>query len=168
MPLRTEINAFLLWYPQIYFACHRRYVRDKKAQRSLSLNQARIIDHLDDVEPTSLHSLARHMGVTSSTMSINVDRLEKAGYLRRMRDGRDARCIELRLTAAGNRIKQQQKTLDPDLVANLLKELDGPARKAALHGLELLGQAATAITAHRQAEKSKTNSTSVNKQRSLQ
>ena len=40
-------------YPQIYFACHRRHVRDSATRELLSAHQASILDHLDDVEPTS-------------------------------------------------------------------------------------------------------------------
>ena len=144
---RNEVTAFLRLYPQIYFACHRRHVRDQKARKTLSLNQASILDHLDSVEPTTLRSLARHMGVTASTMSLNVDRLERDGYVRRERDRRDARQIELRLTDAGNRLKQQQKLLDPELVGSLLKRLKGPDRAKALDGLELLAEAATEMMA---------------------
>src|SRR3954471_17619872 len=143
MRLSNEVAAFLRLYPQIYFACHRRHVRDEKARKTLSLNQAGILDHLDNVEPTNLLSLARHMGVTPSTMSLNVDRLERAGYVRRERDRRDARRVELRLTEAGARLKQQQKLLDPELVGSLLKRLKGRDRTQTLHGLELLAAAAT-------------------------
>jgi DNA-binding MarR family transcriptional regulator len=139
----NEIAAFLRLYPQIYFACHRRHVRDPKARKMLSLNQASILDHLDSVEPTNLRSLAGHMGVTASTMSLNVDRLERAGYVRRARGCRDARQIELRLTGAGSRLKQQQKLLDPGLVGTLLKRLKRRDRVDALRGLELLAAAAT-------------------------
>lgn len=143
MTPQAEITAFLRLYPQIYFACHRRHVRDQQARKKISLNQASILDHLDSVEPTSLRSLARHMGVTASTMSLNVDRLERAGYVRRARNRHDARQIEVRLTDTGNRLKQQQKLLDPELVGSLLKRLQGPARARALSGLELLAEAAT-------------------------
>jgi DNA-binding MarR family transcriptional regulator len=118
-----DVSAFVRWYPRIYRACHRRHVRDESAHRTLSLNQAGILDHLDDVEPTNLRSPARHMGVTASTMSLNVDRLERAGYVRRDRHRGDARRIELRLTAAGARLKQQQRVWDPGLVRVLLKRL---------------------------------------------
>jgi len=144
---QNEITAFLRLYPRIYFACHRRHARDQKARKTLSLNQASILDHLDSVEPTNLRSLARHMGVTASTMSLNVDRLERAGYARRERDRHDARQIELRLTDAGNRLKQKQKLLDPELAGSLLKRLNGPDRAKALHGLELLAEAATEMIA---------------------
>ena len=147
MTPRTEISAVLRFYPQIYFACHRRHVRDPAARKTLSLNQASILDHLDSVEPTTLRSLARHMGVTASTMSLNVDRLERDGYVHRGRDPHDARQIEIRVTDAGNRLKQQQKLLDPELVGSLLGRLEEPDRAKALSGLELLAQAATEVIA---------------------
>jgi MarR family transcriptional regulator, organic hydroperoxide resistance regulator len=143
----ADIAAFLRFYPQIYFACHRRHVRDAKARRTLSLNQSSILDHLDDVEPTSLHSLAQHMSVTASTMSLNIDRLEAAGYVRRERDRRDARRVELRLTESGSRLRQQQSVLDPGLVGALLKRLKGQDRAKALQGLKLFAEAATEMIA---------------------
>jgi DNA-binding MarR family transcriptional regulator len=145
--LPADIATFLRFYPQIYFACHRRHVRDAKARKTLSLNQAGILDHLDDGEPTNLHSLARHMGVTASTMSLNIDRLEAAGYVRRDRDRRDARRVELRLTVSGYRLKQQQNVLDPGLVEALLKRLKGQNRAKALHGLKLFADAAAEMMA---------------------
>src|SRR4051794_2998396 len=124
-----EIKALLRWYPQIYFACHRRHVVDPKTRRALSANQASILDHLDDAEPTDLRTLSRHMGVTASTMSLNVDRLEKGRYVRRRRDRIDARRIELRLTEAGRRVKQQQKLLEPKRVAAVLRRMKASDRR---------------------------------------
>jgi DNA-binding MarR family transcriptional regulator len=138
----NEIASFLRCYPQIYFACHRRHAFDPKARKPLSLNQASILDHLDNVEPTSLRSLARHMGVTASTMSLNVNRLEAAGYVQRERDPNSARQVQIRLTDSGNRFKQRQSVLEPDLVDNLLKRLKSRDRGAALRGLQLLAYAA--------------------------
>ena len=77
------VETVLRCYPQIYFACHRRHVRDEATQAVLSAHQASVLDHLDDVEGTSLATLARHMGVTASTMSLTVDRLERGGYVTR-------------------------------------------------------------------------------------
>lgn len=138
----NETALFLSYYPQIYFACHRRHTFDPGARKTLSLNQAGILDHLDNVEPTNLRSLARHMGVTASTMSLNVDRLEAAGYVQRERDPDNARQVRIRLTQAGNRVKQRQNVLDPQLVNKLLKRLEGQDRTAALYGLGLLANAA--------------------------
>ena len=81
--LSAAVDRLLDAYPRIYFACHTRHVRDPQTQRLLSRHQASVLDHLDEVEPTTLMDLARHMGVTPGTMSIAIDRLERKGYVRR-------------------------------------------------------------------------------------
>jgi DNA-binding MarR family transcriptional regulator len=144
---RLEVETVLRCYPQIFFACHRRHVRDEKTQAILSAHQASVLDHLDEVEPTSLLELARHMGVTASTMSLTVDRLERGGYVRRERSREDRRRVDLRLTPAGVRIQRQQKVLEPELVSAMLDRLDERKRRQALRGLELLAEAAKEMVA---------------------
>lgn len=141
------VETVLRCYPQIYFACHRRHVRDEATRGVLSAHQAGILDHLDDVEATSLLDLARHLGVTASTMSLTVDRLERGGYVRRERSAQDRRRVDLRLTPVGVRIKRQQKVLEPELVAAMLQRLSERKREQALWGLALLAEAASALIA---------------------
>jgi DNA-binding MarR family transcriptional regulator len=138
---RADVETVLRCYPQIYFACHRRHVRDEKTGQVMSQNQASILDHLDDTEGTALFDLARHMGVTASTMSLTVDRLERGGWVKRERSQQDARRVELRLTDDGVRIKKQRKVLEPALVDAMLARLEDGKRKKALRGLELLAEA---------------------------
>jgi DNA-binding MarR family transcriptional regulator len=144
---QAEVETVLRCYPQIYFACHRRHVRDERTQAVLSAHQASVLDHLDDVATTSLFDLARHMGVTASTMSLTVDRLERGGYVNRERSTEDRRRVDLRLTAAGVRIKRQQKVLEPELVQAVLSHLDERKRRQALRGLELLAEASRQMIA---------------------
>jgi DNA-binding MarR family transcriptional regulator len=154
--MRPDVRSLLDAYPRIYFACHRRHVRDPQTARVLSAHQASILDHLDAVEPTSLNDLAAHMGVTASTMSLAVDRLQRAGYVVRERDAGDRRRLELRLTDDGVRIRGANSVLDPDLVVRMLDELSAVERRQALAGLALLARAAdasrrTAAAARRRA-----------------
>ena len=136
------IETVFRTYPQIYFACHKRHIRDDANQTALSAHQASILDHLDEIEATSLFDLARHMGVTASTMSIAVDRLVRNPYVLRERSAEDRRRLDLRLTPAGLRIKRQQNVLEPELVEAVLALLDKHEREQALHGLALLAGAA--------------------------
>ena len=87
------VAALLRDYPRIYFACHRRHVRDPGSGALLSAHQASVLDHLDAVDPTALNELAAHMGVTPGTMSVAVDRLVKGGYVTRTVDGADRRRV---------------------------------------------------------------------------
>ena len=145
--MAPDVETVLRCYPQIYFACHKRHVRDEATESIISSHQASVLDHLDDVEATSLFDLARHMGVTASTMSITVERLVRGGYVVRERSSEDKRRVDLRLTAAGLRIKKQQKVLEPALVGAVLARLDDRKRKQALRGLELLAEASREMVA---------------------
>jgi DNA-binding MarR family transcriptional regulator len=136
------VQQVLDHYPRIFFACHTRHRRDPKTRRVLSQHQASILDHLDDVEPTNLMDLARHMGVTPSTMSLAVERLVRRGYILRARDPRDRRRLELRLSPAGVRVKQAQQVLEPARVRGMLAELPAEERALGLRGLALLARAA--------------------------
>ena len=121
-------------YPRIYFACHTRHVRDPQSGRLLSRHQASVLDHLDEIEPTTLNDLARHMGVTAATMSLTIDRLEGKGYVVRLRDTADRRRVQLRLTSAGVRIRQASSVLDPAVYPPVEKAMGLELAKFALAG----------------------------------
>jgi DNA-binding MarR family transcriptional regulator len=140
------VRQVLTLYPQIYFACHTRHVRDPNSQRLLSRHQVSILDHLDELDPTTVNDLARHMGVTPATMSLAIDRLERKGYVVRARDGVDRRRVHVRLTSAGVRIREATSVLDPTRVETLLTRLTESERDAAIHGLALLATAAHKAT----------------------
>jgi len=143
MPSTLEaVRQVLILYPQIYFACHTRHVRDPQSQRLLSRHQASILDHLDELDPTTVNDLSRHMGVTPATMSLAIDRLERKGYVVRARDGVDRRRVHVRLTSAGVRIREATSVLDPARVEALLARLSDNERDAAIHGLALFAAAA--------------------------
>ena len=144
MTLEDDVAAVFRDYPRIYFACHRRHVRDPDTGGLLSANQVSILDHLDLVEPTILGELAGHMGVTPATMSIAVGRLVRGGYVARALDPVDRRRVQLRLTDAGVRVRAAHSVLEPDLVADMLARLDPAERDDALRGLALLARAAMA------------------------
>src|SRR5215467_12697444 len=121
-------------YPRIYFACHLRHVRDPKTRRALSAHQASILDHLDEREPVTLLDLARHMGVTASTMSLHVERLVGRRYILKERDARDARRLRLRISAAGVRIREANSVLDPERVRAMLSRLSVSEQAEGMRG----------------------------------
>jgi DNA-binding MarR family transcriptional regulator len=145
--MRTSEAAAVVMsaYPRIWFACHRRHVRDPESGTLLSAHQASILDHLDTIEATSLTALARHLGVTPGTMSVAVDRLQKHGYVRRTWDERDRRRVQLRLTEAGARVRSANSALDPARVEALLGRLTAEEQRAAVAGLTTLARGAEAI-----------------------
>ena len=142
--MQDLVHKLMTFYPQIYFACHTRHVRDVRRKITLSAHQASVLDHLDDIEPTNLRTLAAHMGVTPSTMCITVNRLVRQKYVARRRDAHDGRQVNLLLTPAGVRVKSEKSVLDPARVKNVLEHLQPREQREALHGLALLAQASHA------------------------
>ena len=153
MAVRSS-DDFIDLYAQIYFACHTRHVHDPDSGTKVSARQASILSHLDSVEPTPVSELAAHMGVTVSTMSISLDRLERQGYVVRARAENDARVRHVRLTPAGERLRTAQKVLEPRLVRAMLSRLSPADRRMALRGIELLGAAARDQVKSRRGEDS--------------
>jgi MarR family transcriptional regulator, organic hydroperoxide resistance regulator len=139
-------------YPRIYFACHLEHREDPVTRDVISAHQGSVLDHLDAVEPMGLLDLAKHMGVTPSTMSLTVDRLERGGYVTRERDSSDGRRVRLILTPAGVRVKQAASVLDVNRVRGLLERLKPEERERALAGLELLAAAGALEVEGRQGQ----------------
>ena len=138
---RNGVRQVMELYPRIYFACHTRHVRDPETRRLLSAHQASILDHLDEHEPLALLDLAKHMGVTPSTMSLNIERLVRRGYVSRERAAEDGRRLKLRITPAGMRLREAKSVLDPGRVRALLARLTPEQLEAGIHGLALLARA---------------------------
>jgi DNA-binding MarR family transcriptional regulator len=141
----ADLDSILRAYGRIHAACRARNVRDPRGGRLLSERQASILSHLDAVDPTMVGELAEHVGVTASTMSITLKRLEEAGYVRRDRDPADRRAMNVRLTEAGVRMKEVRTMLDPERVAGLLAMLSPRDRGDAVRGLRLLADAADTL-----------------------
>ncbi|HXC87330.1 MAG TPA: MarR family winged helix-turn-helix transcriptional regulator [Candidatus Cybelea sp.] len=140
------VRQLMEFYPRIYFACHRRHVRDPKSRQVLSAHQGSILDHLDAREPVMLLELARHMGVTPSTMSLEVQQLVRKGYVTRERDTKDGRRLMLRLSSGGVRVREANSVLDTERVRKMLARLSREECAAGIAGLALLAKAASAQT----------------------
>jgi len=136
------VGRLMELYPRIYFACHRRHLRDPKSDAVLSAHQGSILDHLDEREPLMLRELARHMGVTASTMSLQIEQLVRKGYVIRERDAGDGRKLKLRLSEDGARVREANSVLDAERVAKMLDRLSEEELAAGLAGLALLAKAA--------------------------
>lgn len=137
------------YYPQIYLACHVDHVRARSTPSRLSARDAALLSHLDVDTPVTPGQLALHLRVVPSTLSAAMQRLERLGYLERVRRPGDRRLIELRLTPVGAQAMAAGSVLDTERVAMLLDALTPAERRRAVAGLALLAKAARTMTAAR-------------------
>jgi DNA-binding MarR family transcriptional regulator len=133
------------FYPQIYGACHVDHVRARSTVHRVSAQDSTLLAHLDEDEPLRTGRLARHLGISASTLSAAIKRLAELGYLSRTASPRDRRQVELRLTAQGAEAMASTSVLDRDRVAAVLALLAPAEQARAVAGLGLLAGAATRL-----------------------
>ena len=142
--MASDVEIVLQTLPRIHFACRSRGGRGPGGQ-AVSEHQARILQLLDPEDPAMVGELAEAMGVTPSTMSLNLTRLEAAGLVTRQRDPADRRVMNVRLSAAGTQVREATGELDLDRVDAMLRMLDREERRVVLQGLVTLAEAADAV-----------------------
>ena len=136
------MTDILRHYPQIYLACHLEHTRSRTNRFHLTEKDIVLLGQLDEESSLPAGRLARHLGITASTLSAALQRLETLGYLERRADARDRRRIGLRLTPQGAEALATTSILDPGRVTALLMQLKPAERKQAVAGLALLARAA--------------------------
>ena len=117
-----------------------------------SAAQLRILRALDEVDPVMVTELASHLGVTASTASLGLKRLEERGYVVRDRDPIDRRVANVRITAEGRRVRDDAGGLDAERVYAVLQHLSPPDRRDAVRGLAAMASAADALWSGNGAE----------------
>lgn len=135
----SDIATIAASLPLLERACR---TRATFGDRSLTEKQLRTLAQLDAADPVMVTELAEFLGVTASTMSLNLKRLEAAGLVRRVRDEDDARVMNVLLTGTGAEVRNRARTIDPQRVAVLLDRLRPEERRGAAETLARLVDAA--------------------------
>ena len=90
----------------------------------LTLGQLRFISELAGRRTLSIGQVADHLGVTLTTASQFVDRLERPGYVERVHRTDDRRVVECRLTPRGLELISAMRGMQRDGLARVLGFLD--------------------------------------------
>ncbi|MFZ6876297.1 MarR family winged helix-turn-helix transcriptional regulator [Undibacterium sp. Di27W] len=150
---KTElIYRIQLAYPRIYQTCHTEHQLSTKNGVSISQRDATILAHLNLIDPMSQAQLARHLGITKSTMSEAIKYLMGSDLLE-MEVATDKRSHLLRLTNHGRQVMSDSSVLEADKLTAVLAEMNDTEIEQAVAGLELLAQACFGLTTKEKDEK---------------
>lgn len=121
-------------------SCVSRLNRWATRQASLSIPpaQARLLAQIEELGSTRIGDLARADHCSQPTMSAQLQRLGRQGWVRRAVDPLDARASLVELSEQGHRALRQVRTARAAVVAPLLERLDDSDRQRLREGLDVL------------------------------
>ncbi|NIM00418.1 MAG: MarR family transcriptional regulator [Acidobacteria bacterium] len=119
----------------------RRFSISERAEVSccgLTVAQSATLATLLAEGPLRLGTLGKRLGITASTLTRNVDRLEESGLVEREADPEDARAIRVRLTGAGRAAAARVARQEQEFAESVLARVPPGRRAELVRSLELL------------------------------
>jgi DNA-binding MarR family transcriptional regulator len=115
----------------------------REAERKFGLSGAQlfVLHKLAEAAPASLNELARRTHTHQSSVSTVVTRLVHQGLVRRVRSERDARVVQLTLTAAGARLVKRAPDPPADRLIEAIESLPRAQQRALARALGGLARA---------------------------
>ena len=101
-----------------------RELRKETEQLGITARQATLLWLVKRNPGLSLAQLAAEEGISPPAMSGHIDRLERAGFLERVRSSDDRRRVGLRLTEDGERLMRRVRARRTTWLADRLKALE--------------------------------------------
>lgn len=104
----------------------------------MTVAQAATLETLATEGPMRLGDLGARLGITPSTLTRNLVRLEERGLVKRAPEREDKRAFRAALTVAGKRVANDVLRQDDAFAASILDRFPARNRAAALNSLEQL------------------------------
>lgn len=92
--------------------------------RDISNNDMHIIEAIGIEAPRNMSVIAQKLHVTVSTLTINMNGLEKKGYIQRQRGERDKRVVYVTLTDKGRKAFYHHRDFHKKMIKALVKDLN--------------------------------------------
>ncbi|MCF6249572.1 MAG: MarR family transcriptional regulator [Desulfobacula sp.] len=90
----------------------------------LSPQQNHTIDIVGSTGSIRMKSLAKKLSVTTGTLTVMIDRLEKSGFVYREKDPRDGRGFNINLTQKGDAVHKEHHACHIKLAEDILSGLE--------------------------------------------
>lgn len=104
--------------------------------KGLTTTQMHTLEILGVHGPLRMKELAGRLGVTTGTLTIQADRLEKKDLIRRVPHATDRRSNVIEMTATGKTLFEEHNRHHLELTREIMAGLDSDRRETLVHCLE--------------------------------
>lgn len=104
--------------------------------KNLSRSEMRTLQSIGLYETRSMGETAQILGVTTGTLTVQVERLVRKGYVKRQRRAEDRRVVELSLTREGKLACRMHNKYNRLLISYVLEPLEEDEKKLLYGSLE--------------------------------
>lgn len=133
----TRLNHLIIEFYERLSSWEHDVVREK----GLTLPQVHTLEVLGIHGPMPMKELAAHMGITTGTLTVLVDRLSHKDCVRRRPHESDRRSIIVELTATGRELFEEHDRLHMQLTETLTASLSDEERATLRHCLHIMNKA---------------------------
>lgn len=135
-----RVNRLFSEIVNAVMAHHNRLLSKVDGGRMLTLAELHVIDTIGG-ETLPMSEVAARLGVTPGTITVAVDRLEKKGFLTRMRTAEDRRLVLVALTPQGEEVLRHHAEVDRHLAACAVAHLSAEEQETLIRMLEKVRRA---------------------------
>ncbi|GIW22075.1 MAG: transcriptional regulator [Candidatus Sericytochromatia bacterium] len=104
----------------------------------LTYSELHTLKAIEEIENAKLYEIADKLGVSSASMSVTIDNLEKKSFVIRDKDKNDRRAIIIRLTEKGINANREHEKLHCKMAEAILSKLDKDQQKIIVKAFEKL------------------------------
>lgn len=108
--------------------------------QDITNNDMHIIEAIGIEEPRNMSAIAHKLSVTVSTLTTNMNGLEKKGYIRRERSLEDKRVVYVLLTEKGKKAFYHHRDFHKKMIKAIVKDLTEEEMEILYHCLQNLNQ----------------------------
>lgn len=91
---------------------------------TLSMTEVHILESIEKSESNMMSAIAKRLMVTQGTLTVSTSKLEKKGYVERLKDEKDRRIVRLNLTDKARVVLNEHDRFHEEMIEKLLNEIE--------------------------------------------
>lgn len=107
---------------------------------TLSMTEVHILEAIEKSESNMMSAVAKYLMITQGTLTVSVSKLEKKGYVERIKDESDRRIVRLKNTEKAKAVLQVHDDFHKQMIDKIVNDLDIEEEQELLKSLYRVSQ----------------------------